>query len=188
MAATSPEQIVTLVLSIFCGVLGIFLLTHEGVRMMKGGLLYRISVGLAAMGIVLSLNAGTKLFGVDPSIADLFLIVALVVLFYIGYSAWLSAHQMQQQARSSVPPDPSGGYARIRADMEAIWGEMAVAMLRKRMRDIQADAERLTQDQLRQVVHLLRDKPLPSLLGPDRSERTARLWLSWVEDGQGWDA
>jgi len=98
MAVTSPEQIVTLVLSIFCGVLGIFLLTHEGVRMMKGGLLYRISVGLAAMGIVLSLNAGTKLFGVDPSIADLFLIVALVVLFYIGYSAWLSAHHMQQQA------------------------------------------------------------------------------------------
>ncbi len=98
MAATSPEQIVTLVLSIFCGVLGIFLLTHEGVRRMKGGLLYRISTGLAAIGIVLSLNAGVRLFGVDPAIADLFLIVALIVLFYIGYSAWLSAHQLTQQA------------------------------------------------------------------------------------------
>jgi len=98
MVVTSPEQIVTLVLSIFCGVLGIFLLAHEGVRMMKGGLLYRISTGLAAIGIVLSLNAGAKLFGVDAAIADVFLIVALVVLFYIGYSAWLSAHQLAQQA------------------------------------------------------------------------------------------
>ena len=74
-------------------------------------------------------------------------------------------------------------YARILADMEAIWGEMAVAMLRKRMRDIQADAERLTQDQLRQVVHLLRDKTLPSILGPDGAERKARVWMAWVEDG-----
>src|SRR2546427_13238822 len=98
MVATSPEQVVTLVLSIFCGVLGVFLLTQKRVRMLKGGLLYRISVGLAAIGIVLSLNAGTKLFGVDPSIADLFLIIALVVLFYIGYSAWLSAHQLTDQA------------------------------------------------------------------------------------------
>jgi len=98
MVATSPEQVVTLVLSIFCGVLGVFLLTQKSVRMLKGGLLYRISVGLAAIGIVLSLNAGTKLFGVDPSIADLFLIIALVVLFYIGYSAWLSAHQLTDQA------------------------------------------------------------------------------------------
>ena len=47
MAAMSPEQVVTLVLSIFCGVLGVFLLTHKGVRLMKGGLLYRLSVGLA---------------------------------------------------------------------------------------------------------------------------------------------
>jgi len=98
MVATSPEQVVTLVLSIFCGVLGVFLLAHKGVRMMKGGLLYRISTGLAAIGIVLSLNAGAKLFGVDPAIADLFLIVALVILFYIGYSAWISAHHMAQQA------------------------------------------------------------------------------------------
>jgi len=84
-----------------------------------------------------------------------------------------------------VSPDPSVVYARILADMEAIWGEMAAAMLRKRMRDIQADADHLTQDQLREVVHLLADKTLPSILGPDGSERKARLWLSWVEDGQG---
>ena len=98
MAAISPEQVVSLVLSIFCGVLGVFLLAHKGVRMMKGGLLYRISVGLAAIGIVLSLSAASKLFGADPSVGDVFLIVALVVLFYIGYSAWLSAHQLAEQA------------------------------------------------------------------------------------------
>ena len=98
MAAFSPEQVVSLVLSIFCGVLGVFLLAHRGVRMMKGGLLYRISVGLAAIGIVLSLSAASKLFGADPSVGDMFLIVALVVLFYIGYSAWLSAHQLAEQA------------------------------------------------------------------------------------------
>ena len=96
MVVSSPEQIVSLVLSIFCGVLGVFLLAHEGIRKMKGGLLYRISIGLAAIGIVFSLHAGAELFGMDSSIADIFLIVALVILFYIGYSAWLSAHQMAQ--------------------------------------------------------------------------------------------
>ncbi len=96
MVVSSPEQIVSLVLSIFCGVLGVFLLAHEGIRKMKGGLLYRISIGLAAIGIVFSLHAGAELFGMDSSIADLFLIIALVVLFYIGYSAWLSAHQMAE--------------------------------------------------------------------------------------------
>ncbi len=81
-------------------------------------------------------------------------------------------------------PAPSEAYDRILADMKAIWGEMASAMLRKRMRDVQADPVRLTRDQLRQVVQLLRDKTLPSILGPEGSELKARLWLSWVEDGQ----
>ena len=58
MAAIPPEQVVTLVLSIFCGVLGVFLLTHKGVRMMKGGLLYRISVGLAAIGALWRYKSG----------------------------------------------------------------------------------------------------------------------------------
>ena len=37
MTAIPPEQVVTLVLSIFCGVLGVFLLTQKSVRMLKGG-------------------------------------------------------------------------------------------------------------------------------------------------------
>ncbi len=79
---------------------------------------------------------------------------------------------------------PSEVYDRILADMRAIWGEMAAAMLRKRMRDAQADPANVTRDQLRRVVHLLRDKTLPSILGPEGSELKARLWLSWVEDGR----
>src|SRR6266581_660549 len=89
----SAEQFVVLVLSISCGVLGGFLLAHRGVRMMRGGLLYRLSVGLAAVGIALSLSAGFRIF-----LPDAFLVLALVVLFYIGYSAWLSAHQMPAEA------------------------------------------------------------------------------------------
>jgi len=49
--AVSPEQFIVLVLSISCGVLGGFLVAHRGVRMMRGGLLYRLSIGLAAVGI-----------------------------------------------------------------------------------------------------------------------------------------
>ena len=34
----------------------------------------------------------------DTILPDAFLVLALVVLFYIGYSAWLSAHQMPAEA------------------------------------------------------------------------------------------
>jgi hypothetical protein len=94
----SAELFVVLVLSMFCGVLGVFLLTHKGVRMMRGGLLYRLSMGLAAVGIALSLSAGARALSLEPVLSDGFLVVALVVLFYIGYSAWLSAHQMKSEA------------------------------------------------------------------------------------------
>src|SRR5207245_2940216 len=59
--AVSAEQFIVLVLSISCGVLGGFLLAHRGGRMMRGGLLYRLSVGLAAVGIALSLSAGCRI-------------------------------------------------------------------------------------------------------------------------------
>ncbi len=78
--AISAEQFMVLVLSVSCGVLGAFLLSHKGVRMMRGGLLYRLSIGLASVGSALSLSASAR--------------VALIVLFYVGYSASLSAHQM----------------------------------------------------------------------------------------------
>jgi len=96
--AVSPEQFIVLALSISCGVLGGFLVAHRGVRMMRGGLLYRLSIGLAAVGIALSLSAGFRILLADTILPDAFLVLALVVLFYIGYSAWLSAHQMPAEA------------------------------------------------------------------------------------------
>jgi len=92
------ESFVVLLLSILCGVLGAFLLAHRGVRMMRGGLLYRLSVGLAAVGIALSLSAAARVLGLDVIVSDGFQVAALVVLFFIGYSAWLSAHAMQSEA------------------------------------------------------------------------------------------
>ncbi|HKZ23211.1 MAG TPA: hypothetical protein VJ224_02285 [Thermoplasmata archaeon] len=94
----SVEQFVVLVLSISCGVLGAFLLAHRGVRMMRGGLLHRLSIGLASVGIALSLSAAARILITDTMFPDLFLIVALVVLFYVGYSAWLTAHEMPGEA------------------------------------------------------------------------------------------
>ena len=92
------ESFVVLILSILCGVLGGFLVAHKGVRMMRGGLLYRLSVGLAAVGIALGLSAASRVLSLDPMISDTFQVVALVVLFFVGYSAWLSAHAMQTEA------------------------------------------------------------------------------------------
>ena len=92
------ESFVVLLLSILCGVLGAFLLAHRGVRMMRGGLLSRLSVGLAAVGIALSLSAAARVLGLDVIGSDGFQVAALVVLFFIGYSAWLSAHAMQSEA------------------------------------------------------------------------------------------
>ena len=92
------EQFVVLVLSISCGVLGAFLVAHRGVRMMRGGLLYRLSIGLASVGIALSLSAAGRILVTDTMFPDLFLILALIVLFYVGYSAWLSADQMHSEA------------------------------------------------------------------------------------------
>ncbi len=92
------ESFVVLILSILCGVLGVFLVAHKGVRMMRGGLLYRLSLGLAAVGIALGLSAGSRVLGLDPMVSDTFQVAALVVLFFVGYSAWLSAHAMQTEA------------------------------------------------------------------------------------------
>jgi threonine/homoserine/homoserine lactone efflux protein len=92
------ELFVVLVLSILCGVLGVFLLAHKGVRMMRGGLLYRLSIGLAAVGIALSLAAAARVLALDPIFSDALQVVALLVLFFIGYSAWLSAHDLSGEA------------------------------------------------------------------------------------------
>jgi len=83
-----------------------------------------------------------------------------------------------------VTADPGNVYGRILADMQAIWGEMASAMLRKRMRDINADATRLTAEDLRRVVSLLQEKTLPSILGLEGAELKAKLWISWMDNGE----
>src|SRR3989442_13297802 len=97
--AVSPEQFIVLVLSISCGVLGGFLVAHRGVRVIRGGLLYRLSIGLAAVGVALSLSAGVRILLADTILPHAFLVLALVGLFYIGYSAWVSAHHMPAETR-----------------------------------------------------------------------------------------
>jgi len=97
MTAVPPELLVVLILSILCGVLGAFLLSHKGIRMMRGGLLHRLSIGLAALGIALSMNAIARLFSLGEPWPDAFLVVALIVLFFIGYSAWTNAHELMAQ-------------------------------------------------------------------------------------------
>lgn len=92
------ESFAVLILSILCGVLGVFLVAHKGVRMMRGGLLYRLSVGLAAVGIAMGLSAASRVLDLGSVVSDTFQVAALVVLFFIGYSAWLSAHAMQTEA------------------------------------------------------------------------------------------
>lgn len=81
------------------------------------------------------------------------------------------------------PLDPKDAFARIETDMRAIWGEMAHAMLRKRLRDVRANADSLTSEDVGRIVELLRERTLPSILGDDGAEAKAALWRSWVENG-----
>ena len=67
--------------------------------------------------------------------------------------------------------------------MQAIWGDMALAMLRKRLRDVHADPATLTEGDLAKIVHLLRERTLPSIMGEDGAEAKARQYLAWVADG-----
>ncbi len=73
-------------------------------------------------------------------------------------------------------------YERIAEDMRSIWGEMALPMLRKRVRDVHADPNAMTKQELEKIVDLLRSKTLPSILGDDGAEAKARQYLAWVAD------
>lgn len=73
-------------------------------------------------------------------------------------------------------------YERIEADMRGIWGDMAPAMLRKRLRDVHADLSILSRENLEKIVELLRQKTLPSILGEDGAEAKAKQYLAWVDD------
>ena len=75
-----------------------------------------------------------------------------------------------------------GAYERIAADMRSIWGDMAIAMLRKRLRDVHADPNALTKQDLEKIVELLRAKTLPSIPGEEGAESKARQYLAWVDD------
>ncbi len=73
-------------------------------------------------------------------------------------------------------------YERIATDMRAVWGDMALAMLRKRLRDVHAELGTLTRDNLVKIVHLLRERTLPSVIGEEGAEAKARQYLAWVDD------
>ncbi|OGS48704.1 MAG: hypothetical protein A3K68_02040 [Euryarchaeota archaeon RBG_16_68_13] len=79
--------------------------------------------------------------------------------------------------------DARAAYDRIEADMRGIWGDMAPAMLRKRLRDVQATLESLSREELQRVVELLRARTLPSVLGTDGAEAKATQYLTWIADG-----
>lgn len=74
-------------------------------------------------------------------------------------------------------------FVRIEADMRAIWGDMAPAMLRKRLRDVHADPGNLSREDLEKIVELLRARTLPSVLGTEGANAKATQYLSWIGDG-----
>lgn len=74
-------------------------------------------------------------------------------------------------------------YELIEADMRAIWGDMAPAMLRKRLRDVRANPGSLTRTDLVKIVQLLRERTLPSVMGEEGAEAKANQYLAWVVDG-----
>ena len=74
-------------------------------------------------------------------------------------------------------------YELIEADMRAIWGDMALAMLRKRLRDVRADLSSLTEADLEKIVDLLRERTLPSIMGEEGTEAKAKQYRAWVVNG-----
>ena len=74
-------------------------------------------------------------------------------------------------------------YDLIVADMRAIWGDMAPAMLRKRLRDVRANPGSLTRTDLVKIVQLLRERTLPSVMGEEGAEAKANQYLAWGVDG-----
>jgi hypothetical protein len=71
-------------------------------------------------------------------------------------------------------------YERIQTDMIAIWGDVATFMLKKRVQDVQADPANLSAGDLERIVQLLREKTLPSILGPEGAKAKADLYLRWI--------
>jgi len=60
-------------------------------------LLYTTSIGLAVIGIVLAASTVGRFMRLDVAIEEIMDIAILVTLFYVGYSAWLSAHTLKEE-------------------------------------------------------------------------------------------
>ena len=81
-------------------------------------------------------------------------------------------------------PEPGEIYARILNDMKSIWGEMAIFMINKRAKDVNADVGNLTREDLAKIIELLREKTLPSTLGKEGAEAKAKQYRMWLDDGR----
>ena len=92
---TSPLDVAVFVLSVACGVLGIFLLMHKGVRLMRGGLLHTVSIGLAVIGIAMTLASVLTIAGFADAAAGA-LVGVLVVLYYLAYTVWTNATKIEE--------------------------------------------------------------------------------------------
>jgi hypothetical protein len=85
-------EVAVFILSVSCGIMGLLLLAQKGVRMMKGGLLYRTAVGIALMGILLAgITLSASFEGLPAELPDVFQVAVLVILYFIAYSAWVQA-------------------------------------------------------------------------------------------------
>lgn len=69
---------------------------------------------------------------------------------------------------------------RIAADLEKIWGEMAVFMIKKRLRDVGATPDTITDEQLLKMITLLERKTLASTLGVQEAHRMSERYRRWV--------
>jgi hypothetical protein len=74
-------------------------------------------------------------------------------------------------------------YDRILGDMKTIWGEMAVFMIKKRAKDVEADLANLRKVDLERIIELLRQKTLPATLGLEGADAKANQYRSWLGDG-----
>src|SRR3989475_9931546 len=74
-------------------------------------------------------------------------------------------------------------YELIEADMRAIWGDMALAMLRKRVRDVRAALTSLTEADVEKMDDLLRGGSLPSMVGEGGAAAQAKRSQARVAKG-----
>jgi hypothetical protein len=67
-------------------------------------------------------------------------------------------------------------------DLSIIWGEMALFMVNKRLADVGANPEDITEKQMEDMIELLREKTLEMTLGPVKAGQKAILYRKWLQD------